>query len=36
MMSPHSLREPGIVTRAKAQRTVIRRMLMGPQDAPVE
>ena len=36
MDSPHTLREPGIVTRARAERAVIKGQLLAPRDVPAE
>ncbi|MGB3245176.1 MAG: glucans biosynthesis glucosyltransferase MdoH [Sulfitobacter sp.] len=36
MDSPHTLREPGIVTRARAERAVMKGQLLTPQDIPAE
>ncbi|MBD3662308.1 glucans biosynthesis glucosyltransferase MdoH [Sulfitobacter aestuariivivens] len=36
MDSPHTLREPGIVTRAKAERALIKGALAGSRDVPAE
>jgi len=36
MDSPHTLREPGIVTRARAERESFKGQLLGPKDMPAE